>query len=344
MVLPLLASGHEPVIWLQFAGAAIVIIGAGILAAVMGDAIAVRTGLGRVLFGTVLLAAATSLPDLAASFDSVRAGIPDLAAGDLLGGIIMDILFLGLLDLFTVHARLLHRVAITHSLTATLATLMVGMASFFTLVPLGLQWGSADLEGLLLLAAFVGGTWLIRLQSRTIAVPAQEVPPSAVPLGWAIVGFVAAAALLVLVSPLLVSAANEIARLTGVGAGFVGLALLPLVTNMPDLASSVAAVRLGAYDLAVGNFFGTCVFNVAALALVSLFYGPGSLFSAISPGFVVVGLLAIILITVALLGTLARLEWRLLSIDVDAALVILIYLAGIYLIYRQGVLLVTRGA
>ena len=104
----------------------------------------------------------------------------------------------------------------------------------------------------------------------------------------------------------------------------------------------MAALRIGAHDLAVGNLFGSCVFNMAALSFVSLFYGPASLFTAISPGFVAVGLLSIVLITVALLGTLAQIEWRVLSLEVDALLIIIIYVGGVYLLYREGLLLTTR--
>jgi len=314
---------------------------AGILAATTGDIIAIRTGLGRLLFGTILLAAGNSLPELVTAFGAVRLGIPDLAAGNILGGAAIAIFFLGLLDLVTPQMRLLHSVAIRHSLTASLATLMISATTFFILVPLGWQWGYLDLEGLILLALFVGGARLIQLNARLApAPPPVEEPASRLSLGWAFLGFAGAIALLILATPTLVEAAETLAEITGVGAGFIGLALLSLVTNIPDLASSIAAVRLGAFDLAVGSLFGSCVFRVAALALVSLFY-PGSLFAAISPGFVVVGLLALILINTALLGTLARPEWRLgeIRIEWDAILIILIYLAGLYLLYRQGLLL-----
>jgi cation:H+ antiporter len=337
------AGADAYVAWLRFGLSAVAVVAGGILAAVCGDVIAVRTGLGRFLFGTVLLAAGTSLPELISAFTSVSLGLPNLAAGNLLGSSLVDIFFLGVLDLFTRRTRLLHQVAITHSLTASLGALMVAAVGFFILVPLGWQVGPLDLEGLALVALFVGGLRVIQLRAR-IGAYERRVEAEATPrlsLWVAILGFAGAAALLLLATPVLVGSANAIAIETGLGAGFIGVTLLALTTNIPDLVSSIAAVRIDAYDLAVGNLFGTTVFDMFVMGLVSLAF-PGSLFSVISPGFVAVGLLLLMLTNVALFGTLANLEWHLLRIDWDAALIILIYLGGNYLLYRLGLLAQVR--
>jgi len=327
------------VVWLTFGLSALAVMAGGVLAAVCGDVIAVRTGLGRFLFGTVLLAAGTSLPELISAFTSVSLGLPNLAAGNLLGSSLVDIFFLALLDLFTRRTRLLHQVAITHSLTASLGVLMVATAAFFILVPLGWQVGPLDLEGLVLVALFLGGLRIIQLRARVGAyerrAEAQATPRFS--LTVAAVGFAAAAALLVLVTPVLVGSANAIAIQTGLGTGFIGVTLLALTTNIPDLVSSIAAVRIGAYDLTVGNLFGTTVFDMLVFGLVSLAF-PGSLFAAVAPGFVAVGLLLIILTNVALFGILANLEWRPLGVEWDAVLIILLYLAGNFLLLRLGLL------
>ncbi len=328
-------------IYLRFALSTLAVIAGGILVAEFGDVIAVRTGLGRFLFGTILLAASTSLPELVTAFNAVAFGVPDLAMGNLLGTCMTDMFFLGILDLFTRRGVLLRQVAINHSLTATLATLMIGSASFFILVPLSLQVGTVDLEGLFLVALFIGGVWLIQRRARALPpTPAAEAPRR-ISLPVAIAGFAGATAILVVAGPVLVSSAEAIAVQTGLAVGLIGVAVFPLITGTPELISSVVAVRIGAYDLAVGNLFGSCVFNTFVLGLVSLFFA-GSLFTSVSPGFVAVGLLGIILVNWALLGTLSNLEWRPLHIEWDAAVIILIYLAGTYLLFRQGLLTAVR--
>lgn len=324
---------------LRFLLSAIVVVVAGIAVARFGEIIAIRSGLGELVFGTVLLAAGTSLPEVIAGVDAVRVGLPNLAAGNALGSVLMNILFLGLLDLLIIRTRLLHRVAITQALTAALAALMASLAAFFVLAPLRLQVLGVDLESPILLAVFIGGTRLVQLDARiTLPVARAEERLPGPSLPWAIAGFAAAVVLLVVAAPLLVSSADALAQLTGLGVGLIGVAIFPLVTAAPEFIATVTAARLGAYDLAVGNLFGSCVFNVFTLALVSLFYAPGFFFAAISPGFALVALLGVILISVALLGTLARVELRILGIEWDALLIILIYGLGIYFLFRQGVL------
>lgn len=327
------------VILIRLVLSAIAVVAGGIAAARLGDIIAVRTHLGELFFGTVLLAAGTSLPELINGLDAVRLGLPNLAAGGILGSITVNMLYLGIFDLLTLRTRLLHRVAITQSVTATLAILLLAFTVFFILAPLEIQAFGVDLEGIILLALYVVGTRLIQLDARVSRPVARaEAAEPSIPLAWAIAGFAAAVALLVVAAPVLVGSAEELAEVTGLSVGFVGLALFPLITTMPELASTTTAVRIGAYDLAVGNLFGNCVFNIFSLAFVSLFHGPEPFFQAIAPGFALVGALAILLICVALLGTLTRFELRVLGIEWDALLIILIYAGGLYLLHSQRVL------
>ena len=69
----------------QFLVCATVIIVAGTFLTRFADAIAELTKLGRLVIGSVLLASATSLPELTVDISAIRMGMPDLAVGDLLG-------------------------------------------------------------------------------------------------------------------------------------------------------------------------------------------------------------------------------------------------------------------
>ena len=71
--------------WLILAGSAVVIVYAGTKLSRYGDDIADLTGLGRLWIGVVLMAAATSLPELFTTVSAAWIDAPDLAAGDLLG-------------------------------------------------------------------------------------------------------------------------------------------------------------------------------------------------------------------------------------------------------------------
>jgi cation:H+ antiporter len=135
----------------------------------------------------------------------------------------------------------------------------------------------------------------------------------------------------------MVNSANQIAELTGISKGFVGATLIAITTSLPELVATIAAARIGAYDLAVGNLFGSNLFNMLALGLTDFFYTPGRFLGAIDPSFAVVGLLVVLLTCLALIGNLARVERRFLFVEVDALFILIGYFEGMYLLYTLGI-------
>jgi len=326
-------------IWLWFAISAVLIVAAATQLARYGDAIALRTRLGGMLVGSLLLAGATSLPELLTTLNSLGQGIPNLAAGDIFGSCMFNVLLLGVLDIIHYRSRILRRVAMRHALTAGLATLLLGMAIFFILADIQVQILWVGLDSLLILGMYIFGVWVIRSTSRMTQAPEATLPvdPRVPGLLQASIGFASSAAALVIVAPWLVSSAGEIAHVTGLGTGFVGAVFVAITTSLPEVVTVTAAARYGAYDLAVGNLFGSNVFNMFALSSTDFWYLPGRYLGRIDPAFALVGLLAMLLTNMGLIGNLARLERRLLFVEVDAMLLIIGYCAGLWLLYSLGI-------
>ena len=115
-------------VWITFLLSAAVVVISAIKLAEYGDVIAVRTRLGGVFVGTIFLAGATSLPELIASVSAFQAGVPNLAAGNLFGSNMVNMLLLALVDLITFQVPLMRKIAINHALTATLTTILMLMA------------------------------------------------------------------------------------------------------------------------------------------------------------------------------------------------------------------------
>jgi cation:H+ antiporter len=326
--------------WLIFAISTVVIVFAANKLAEYGDVIAVRTNLGGLVVGTIFLAAATSLPELITSISAFQVGAPDLAAGNLFGSNMVNVVLLALIDLVNYQVPLIRRMAVTHALTAVLASLLMLLAVIFIIADIPLSIGWVGLDSLLIIAVYFGGMWLFQQESqlqggasRTKVIPVEEEFPS---LKRGIIGFLLAALLLVFVVPQLVVASTEIAALTGLGEGFVGTSFLSLVTSLPELLAAFAAVRIGAFDLAVGNLFGSSVFNMLGLGLADFFYTDGRFLGAIDPTFALVGLLALLLTNMALLANLARVERKVHFIELDSVAIIITYLAGMYLLFLKG--------
>lgn len=303
-----------------------------------GDVIAVKTGLGRLFIGTVLLAAATSLPEILTNVAAVRENLPDLAAGNLLGSCIFNMFIIALLDIFNQQARVLRKVAVTHALTAALGMTMLALTVLFILARLNAGILGVGIDSIILVSVFLAGLYAVRRQGRlsgtSVDIAAEETPIS---LARAVLFFALACAVLWLSAPFLVRSSNELAEMTGVGTAFFGASALAIVTSLPEVTSSLAAVRLGAYDMAIGNLFGSNMFNVMTLALVDGFYTRGYFLSDISSNFALAGLVALLLTAMALIGNLARVERRLLFVEIDALAIIVGYILGMYLLFIRGV-------
>lgn len=324
-------------IWVQFLLSSAVIVFAAIKLSQYGDIISVRTRLSGMFVGTLLLAGATSLPELLSSVNAVNMGIPGMAAGSMFGSNMFNMLMLAILDLLYQNARILRRVAMNHALTASLATLLTGAAVFFVLADINLSLGWVGVDSLVIILIYVAGMRMIQTQGGP---PPSELPeddgkiPS---LRHAGIGFLIASIVLVVMVPLLVESAAEIGEITGLSAGFIGATLLALVTSLPELVATTAAVRLGAYDLAIGNLFGSNLFNMLAFGLTDVFYLQGRFIDLIDPNFVLIGLLGLLLTCMGLIGNLLRVERRIGFLELDALVILLAYFGGMWFLYIRGI-------
>lgn len=326
-------------VYLQFLITAIIIVIAASKLSEYGDTIAVRTGLGKLFIGSLLLAGATSLPELLAAINALRIDEPNMAAGSFFGSGMFNIFLLGLLDLFFNRARLLRRVAATHALTASLGSLLTAMAALFILSDINLpSIGWFGLDSLLIIIFYIGGVRLLQGSGQVTAAPdTVEIPEGVPSFPKALAGFGIATLVLVVVTPFMVRSANEIAQMTDLGVGFIGATLIAITTSLPEMVATIAAARLGAYDLAVGNLFGSNIFNMFALGVTDLFYTDGRFLAAVDSSFAVIGLLVVILTCLGLIGNLARIERRILFMELDALLIIIFFFLGMYLLYIQGI-------
>ena len=127
--------------WFTFVISSMVLVGAAIKLAQYGDVIAVRTRLGGMFIGVLLLAGATSLPEMLTMVNSFRVDAPGLAAGNMFGSNMFNMFLLAVLDLLNQQARILRRVAMTHALTAALGSAMIGLTIFFILGDVDLRLG-----------------------------------------------------------------------------------------------------------------------------------------------------------------------------------------------------------
>jgi cation:H+ antiporter len=326
-----------------FASGAVVVF-AGIALARYADAIAAATKLGRIWTGSVLLAAATSLPELTTDVSAVRLGAVDLAVGDLFGSSMANMLILAAVDLWPPRKHVLQRVTLDHALAACLAISLNAMAAVLVLVrpEASLLWVGPG--SLFLFLAYVAGTRAVyrhaaretvhAVATATETPPAETRPP--VSLSRAVGGFVAAALVVLLVAPVFAWSAKGIAAISGLGDTFVGTWLVGLATSLPELTASIAAVRMGAFDLAVGNLFGSNACNMAVFFVLDLVQ-PGSLFAALDPSHAVSALFAVVLMSIGLAAIVYRAKRRFAMLEPDSILMLVAYALALWLLHSHAV-------
>ena len=332
--------------WLFFVCSAAVIVLAGTKLSRYGDQIAEFTGLGRLWIGVVLMAAATSLPEV---FTTISAGLlnaPDLAAGDLFGAGMSNMLTLGLIDLLHRQKRVWQQAALGHTLTAGLAMVLTGLAAFFVLLKVNVTHVGVGLGSLTLFILYVLGMRLVfrqedmerRQREQEVLIEGTIAKQDAVSrraeLRRAVIGFSLGALALLVAAPFLAWSAERIAEETGTSSTFIGTSLVAITTSLPELVTAIAAVRLGAFDLAVGNLFGSNAFNMAAFLFADLAYREGGLLGSVSSAHALTALWSILMMNIGLMGIIYRAEKRFMLIEPDSLLMIVSYVLGLWLLFR----------
>lgn len=330
--------------WLAFVLSSSVVVLAGVRLTRDGDTIALHTGLGGAWIGAILVAAATSLPELTTGLYAVRQGTPSLVVGDLFGSSLANILSLALADLSVRQVRVLTRVAINQALLGALAisltaTAAGGILAGRDLALLGVGWAPAAVA-----VGYVAGMRVLHDNrgEPPFTTPAEThaAARTAPSLRRASLGFAAAALTILIAARYLAGSAAALATQWGVSTGFVGVALLALTTSLPEAAVTVASVRAGSYDLAVGSLLGSNCVNMLVLLVLDVADASGPLLARVEPGMLVgalVGaLFAILLMGQVLLEVLNRAERRIWFVEPNAVLLVLTYTLGLYFTYQAG--------
>lgn len=327
-------------LWLGFLGCTAVIVYCGTKLSRYGDIIAEKTGFGRTWIGLVLMASVTSLPELMTGMSSVLVfKAPDIAVGDVLGSCVFNMLILAILDVLYRPHPISTKAHFGHVLSAGFGTFLlavVAVSLFFgeRIGPLG--WiGPYSL--ILILFYFNAMRMLFQYEKRRIATfvkeHALELQYKDVPMKSAVRNYAANAVVVIIAAAFLPKIGVGIAEMTGLGQSFVGNILIALSTSLPEVVVCVAAVKIDAVDLAIGNLFGSNIFNLFILALDDLFFLEGPILSYADPSHIISTLSAIAMTSIAIIGLTYHSEKKALPLSWDSLGIVIIYMCNIMLLY-----------
>ena len=311
------------------------------------DIIALRTGLGRSFVGVVLLATATSLPELGTGVSAITlVGAPDLAVGDAFGSNLFNLFIIGILDIFWRKGPILNTVATTAVITGALGILVISVTVIAIAIHKheimgGLSDWTISPVTVILFLLFVTAMFLIyrteRMQPREET--GDEGDYASENLYRAAGVYLGAAVVIIGSSIWLAKTGEGIAHAMHWEASFVGTQFLAFSTSLPELAASFAALRINAPELALSNVLGSNLFNmgfILTLDDVALVGEP--LWSSISNIHEATAIFAIFMTCVVIIGILSRQRRRLSRFVTfeSMALIGLYILASVYVFKFSG--------
>lgn len=259
-----------------------------------GDAIASATGMTRSWVGLVLLATATSIPELVSAGSAAAVyRLPNIATGNLLGSCLFNLLLVAILDAWLRRKSFFARLHPGHVRAVRYAILMfiwVGLSILFAArLPV---LGHLSVATLVLLGGYL--FFMHRLfvsdtpTEHTLTPPTDTIKESLRPLA---LRFSAHSAAVLVAALFLPKAAANLADSFGLTRSFVGTTFLAATTVLPEVVVTFSAMRIGAPDLAMGNLLGSNLFNLGLVGVTDALYLPGALLAAVSSShiFTVVG-------------------------------------------------------
>lgn len=329
-------------IWVEFIACTAVILFSGSRLSRYGDVIAEKTHAGRTWIGVVLMASVTSLPELITGVSSVAIfHVPNIAAGDVLGSCMFNLLILAVLDVGKRREPISSVAQQGQVLTAAFGILLLGTASVSILtassIP-ALGWIGVS-SFVFLLLYLVAMRVVFKYEKRRIAAYISEVREEEhykeISKSDAYVRFAAYAALVAAAGVYLPHVADQLAAITHLGRTFVGSTFVALSTSLPEIVVTQAALRLGSVDLAVGNVLGSNLFNIAILGVDDVLYFKGPLLKHISASHAVTASAAMTMTALMVIALMYRSKKKVFFVSWESLGIFLVFVVSQLMLYLE---------
>ncbi|MRJ45685.1 sodium:calcium antiporter [Idiomarina loihiensis] len=309
------------------------------------DQLADRTGIGEAAAGAVLLGATTSIGGSVLSVTAAWNGNAELAMSNALGGIAVQTFFLAVADMVYRRANLEHAAAsVPNMMQNALLIVLLSLILMAPLLPNVTVWGLHPVTPILFLVYIYGIHLVHRAHSAPMWAPTktretrEDKPddtsqmPSMVRLTseffvlFVVLGFA---------GYMLEPSATIIAAETGLTQTVVGVMLTAISTSIPELVTSVAAVRRGALTLAVGGIIGGNAFDTLFTAASDVAYRDGSIYHTMTDGTLFWICLTLLMSAILIMGLIRREREGPVRIGLESVLITMLYLGGAWLLLSQ---------
>ena len=331
-------------LWVSFFLCFVIITFAGFALSRYGDILAEKTGISSSWIGLTLLATATSLPELATGISAVTVvNVPNIAVGDVLGSTIFNLLILVLLDALYQRETIYSRAAQGHILSAALGALLIGFTGFSLILDhagMSPVWGHVGLYTPIIVLVYLAAMRSIhRYEKATLdkytETSAERYPE--VTLREAIGGYLIAAVFVIVAGSLLPFIASDISDMMDWDQSFVGSFFVAAATSAPEVVVTIAALKLGAIDMAIANLLGSNLFDILILAVDDLFYVKGPLLANVDLSHTITAFTAVMMSLLVIIGLIFRPQRRsVLKLTWISLSLLLLYILNGWIQFHHG--------
>ncbi|MDZ7670901.1 MAG: sodium:calcium antiporter [Gammaproteobacteria bacterium] len=335
-----------PVNLLGFALAAAAVWHAGARLTRYVDAIAERQGLGRAFMGFLVLATATQLPEIVTNSTAALRGAADLVLNSMFGGISMQTAVLAVADVAAARYALTYLAESSFNLLqAALLVVVLALLLAVSLVGDVALLPGVGLAPAVLLVLYLGIVNLLWRQQHCASWQPSSVAGSvgrsggnrlaeSLPLAVLIRRSLLAALVILLAGVALVWTAEAIAGQSGLGRSFIGVTLLAAATSLPEVSTTLTAVRLGRHSMAVADILGSNLIMVALLLPADVLYRSGLLLDGLDASARFALALGVLVTAIYLAGLILRTPRRWLRLGWDSWAVLVCYGLGLLVLYQ----------
>lgn len=327
-----------------FIVAAVIIAIVGIKMTKIADRLADRTGLGEAVVGALFLGGSTSLPGIVTSVTTAAGGHAELAISNALGGIAAQTAFLGLADIVYPKANLEHAAASAANLSqGTLLITLLALPLLAIATPQVTLWQIHPASFAIVLAYIFGlrliasaretPMWSPRRTKETRIDEAEADRSDRSTLNSLWLRFAFYALTIGVAGYVVAESGVAIAEQTGISESVVGGLFTAISTSLPELVTSIAAVKQGALTLAVGDIVGGNSFDVLFIAFADIAYREGSIYHALTQSQSFIIALTILMTGILLLGLLRREKHGIGNIGFESFLILVLYFGGFSLLF-----------
>jgi len=323
--------------WIGFLACSAAIFISGYRLSINGDIIAEKSGLGRSWVGLVLIASVTSLPELVSGISAVAyTDSPDLATGGVLGSCAFNLSILVVMDALLRGKPLSSRLGTDNLMAAGMGITLIGLSALgLFLSDRGWSFMGVGFYTPAIILLYLIAMRLVFLASSRASGdnPAQEdLQYGHLSLRKSVIEFGTDSLVVIVAAVFLPVTCEAIAAQTGLGETFIGNALVALSTSLPELVVSLAAIRIGAVEMSVGNILGSNMFNMLVLAVDDIFYRKGDLLSHSEPHQIVPALASITMTAIFITGISFKADNKRLPVGWDTLAITLFFVLDMWLL------------